>query len=163
MENFEDVRKLPTGRGSLFIPQLMVEKEYMKKPDDAKSVTLKFDQELRQALFDLQIPNEKHTDVLRIASSVNDSDYRDPYMLTIAAYIISVFPNGITEAPHGTLEGVLPIGSLKRFVEPFLSRIVYKKTSSSYVSSSVDTENVQERIARSVADILAYYQILNML
>lgn len=161
MENFQDVRSLPTGRAALFIPQLVVERRFKEKPDEEKKISLRFEDKISDALRQLQIPNHTHTEILRVANKIKEPAYRNQYALVIAAFIFVSYPNGIANPGFQPVQGQLGLESVRGTIANYSQHIVYKKN---LLGSNSEVDNIEgdEKETRFVADVLAYHQLLNV-
>lgn len=157
MENFEDVRRLPTGRAAIFVPQLMVERRFMEKPEEAKRANLNFNDVIATTLSNLQIPSEHHMNIQILIDKIDRKDERDPWVLCIAAYLRIISPNGISGVGEIATSGQIATSNVGNFVRQFIPMIEYKKN----VNSGTRTSDPELEV-RVVSDVLSYYELLNM-
>lgn len=159
MENFEDVRKLPTGRAAVFVPELMVYSRFKEKPDSSKKSILRFDDKINQALRDLEIPGESHSEINKIIDLSYDLKDKDPYILSIAAYLKVLYPNGITGANDVNQPGKILLKNLASQIGPLIEKIPYG-TSGDLSPGSERYDGKNETTLRAMVDVIDYFQII---
>lgn len=159
MENFDDVRKLPTGRAAVFVPQLMVERQFMEKPEESRKVNLNFNDVISTTLNLLKIPSDQHLNIQQLISKIDRKDDRDPWILCIAAYVRIISPNGISEPREITTNGQISISNLGNLVRQFVPTIEYKKN----VNSGTRATSDPELETRVISDVISYYALFTTL
>jgi hypothetical protein len=97
-EDFAAIRKAPTGRASVFDVEALLMRD-LKAPDKQKKAIpptpeSKFT-EAAERLFGNAMPADLMSRMFFAVKTLHHWDDLDPYVLAIAARLVSIFPNGL--------------------------------------------------------------------
>lgn len=160
-EDFEVIRRAPKGRASVFIPELLLVREFKQDVVEKKTVTRLTEDVFADAarkLFADGIDSPQLELMLKDINSLRHVEDFDPNVLLVAAYFHLRYPLGLnltTERQPGTL-GAFEVQ------DPY-----FENLAQDIITLSVDKKTISANDARSPtilaqvkADIISYYFML---
>jgi hypothetical protein len=158
---FEEIRHAPTGRASVFIPELLLVRSLKTAPEEKKIVIRLMNDTFRDAATKLFIgtldPQSLDLMLTDISMIRHPEDY-DPNILMVAAYFKLRYPRGLNTSNIASADTLGPDQTRDLLFNNFVNTIydisVDKKTISANNTKKVDI------IAAIKADIITYYYML---
>lgn len=158
-ENFEDIKRLPTGRAALFIPELEVLKEFKEAPEEFKEVTLRFDDKISEALQRLSIPESYFIQIKQTISRLKNPVFKDPYILVIATYIHANFPLGFLNVNEVEQAGKISPNAFRQMMNSAVNLIPYKKGDDG-LEERKSGPSKNELALKIMHDVIAYHRMI---
>lgn len=126
-ETFADVRKLPTGRASVFVPDVRVLNHFKTSEEQKKGTIKRIDNHVAELVSKLNIPSMYSLQIQQIIELIPRRDDMDANILVIAAYMYLIFPGGIANPNDIAQSNQVSSDNIRPFLYPIISAIVKEK------------------------------------
>tara|TARA_R110002072_G_scaffold45565_5_gene126844 strand:+ start:31202 stop:31708 length:507 start_codon:yes stop_codon:yes gene_type:complete len=154
-EDFSDVRKMPQERSAVFTPEVELLRNFKDTIPNKKTSSNSRDGNPDKLYLKLGFMEQKDL-IEGILAKVRHKDYMDPYILIIAAYYFSEFPDGISENDSDNRQRKLT-PALFRQHAPSMIRLIPDAVGKTIrlESENRDGKNLMEK---QMIDVLSYYR-----
>jgi hypothetical protein len=153
--DFEDVRSAPTGRASMFTPEVLLVRKRKKEEAKKKINTRPINDVLREAITKIFVDGMDEALIERLINrckTVRHYNDLDPSILVLSAFLKEYYPEGLDPAgtkfvgnSSGLTYYILSQDWLKQYIESILN----------LRSKAVDADSINE----VKTDIIAYYSM----
>lgn len=155
--DFEDVRTAPTGRASMFVPEILIVRKRKQEEAKKKAPQRPIIDVLREAIVKIFVDGIDENTIQKIlvkCEHIRHHNDFDPSILVIAAFLKITYPEGLDPAATryvgnslGLSYYVLQQGWLRQYIESILK----------LRSKEVSDESINE----VKSDIIRYYSMMN--